>query len=300
MDFLSVADVGREGLDALLATAAAAKSDPAFFAGRLEGKTIGLFFEKPSLRTRASSEVAALRLGARPLVLKQDEVGLGSRESVADVARVLDRYFDLLALRVFHHADLESIADHAEAPVVNLLSDLEHPCQAVADLQTLAEHRPLDGAVIAYVGDGNNVCHSLMLAAAPLGVTVRVAAPAGHEPRSEVLDAARGTAAPGTDVVVTDDPVAAVEGADAVYTDVWASMGQEDEAEARKRLFTPYRIDRSLFERAADDAIFLHCLPAHRGDEVTDDVMDHERSRVFDQAENRLHAFVSVLVHLLG
>lgn len=300
MDFLSVADAGREGLAALLATAAAAKTDPEFFAGRLAGRTVGLFFEKPSLRTRASSEVAALRLGARPLVLKQDEVGLGSRESVADVARVLDRYFDLLALRVFHHSDLEAIADHADAPVVNLLSDLEHPCQAVADLQTLAEHRPLDGSVIAYVGDGNNVCHSLLLAAAPLGVTVRVAAPAGQEPLPGIVAAARAAAAPGTDVVVTDDPAAAVEGADAVYTDVWASMGQESETEARKAVFTPYRVDESLFGLAADDAIFLHCLPAHRGDEVTDGVMDHARSRVFDQAENRLHAFVAVLVHLLG
>ncbi|MDX1690634.1 MAG: ornithine carbamoyltransferase [Acidimicrobiia bacterium] len=300
MDFLSAGDPGPDGLADLLDRARAAKADPGALGGRLEGRTVGLFFEKPSLRTRVSSEVAALRLGARPVTLKQDEVGFGSREAVRDVARVLDRYVDLVAMRVFRHGDLLEVAEHAGAPVVNLLSDLEHPCQALADLQTLQEARPLEGAVLAYVGDGNNVCHSLLLGGPPLGVTVRVAHPAGHAPDAAVVERARRAAAPGAEVVVGEDVEAAVRGADAVYTDVWASMGQEAEAAERRLVFEPYRVDERVFGLAGGDAIFLHCLPAHRGDEVTDAVMDHERSRVFDQAENRLHAFVAVLDRLLG
>jgi ornithine carbamoyltransferase len=233
-----------------------------------------------------------------PLVLKQDEIGLGRREAVADVARTLDRYLDVLAFRVFRHSDLDTVAAHAEAPVINLLSDLEHPCQALADLQTLAEHRPLEGSVVAYVGDGNNVCASLMIAGAATGVTVRVASPRGFEPASEVVARARALARPGVEVVIGNDPEAAVRGADAVYTDVWASMGQESEAAARRELFAPFQVDEALFDLAAPDAIFLHCLPAHRGEEVTDGVVDHARSRVFDQAENRLHAFKALLLHV--
>jgi len=300
VDFLRVADPGREGLAELLSLAAAVKQDREATRGALAGIRVGLFFEKPSTRTRVSCEVATTDLGGVPVVLKQDEVGLGSREAVEDVARVLDRYLDVLAFRVFHHRDLETIAANAEAPVVNLLSDLEHPCQAVADLQTLAEARPLDGAVIAYVGDGNNVCTSLMIGGVAMGVTVRVAAPPGYQPSEQALAAARSVAAPGAEVVVTDDPAAAVTGADAVYADVWASMGQEAEAEARKLVFDSYRIDERLFGLAAPEAIFLHCLPAHRGAEVTDGVMDHPRSRVFDQAENRLHAFKALLLRIAG
>ncbi|HEX9977499.1 MAG TPA: ornithine carbamoyltransferase [Acidimicrobiia bacterium] len=298
MDFLRVSDLGAGGLRAVLDQAAAAKRDRAAVRGTLAGLRVGLFFEKPSTRTRVSCEVAITDVGGVPVVLKQDEVGLGSREAVADVARVLDRYLDVLAFRVFHHRDLDTIAANAEAPVINLLSDVEHPCQALADLQTLAETRPLDGAVMAYVGDGNNVCASLMIAGAAMGVSIRVAAPAGYQPPADVVTAARAIAAPGVDIVVTDDPVAAVGGADAVYTDVWASMGQEAEASARRALFQAYRVDERLFAKAAPAAIFLHCLPAHRGDEVADGVMDHERSRVFDQAENRLHAFKALLLHL--
>jgi ornithine carbamoyltransferase len=298
MDFLTVGDLDRAGLAAVLATAARVKRDRDAVAGSRRGLRVGLFFEKPSTRTRVSCEIAATDLGAVPVVLKQDEVGLGKREAVSDVARVLDRYLDVLAFRVFHHGDLDTIAAHAEAPVINLLSDREHPCQALADLQTLAEHRPLDGAVIAYVGDGNNVCASLMAAGAAQGVTVRVAAPPGYEPDAAMIAAAEACAAPGVDVVVGNDPAAAVRGADAVYTDVWASMGQEAEAAERRKLFTPFRVDEALFGLAAPDAIFLHCLPAHRGEEVTDGVVDHIRSRVFDQAENRMHAFKALLLHL--
>jgi len=300
MDFLSVTDLGREGLAEVLAGAAAVKADPARVAGRLSGKKVGLFFEKPSTRTRVSCEAAVIDLGAAPLVLKQDEVGLGKRESVADVARTLDRYLDVLAFRVFRHGDLVSVAEYAQAPVINLLSDLEHPCQALADLQTLAEARPLSGASVAFIGDGNNVCHSLLLAGAMSGVSLRVASPPGYEPAEAMVAQARRVAAPGVTISVGNDPAAAVRGADAVYTDVWASMGQEAEAAERRRLFEPYRVDERLFSLAGPQAIFLHCLPAHRGDEVTDGVADHERSRIFDQAENRMHAFKALLLHVAG
>ena len=300
MDFLSVTDLGAAGLAEVLATAAAVKADPAPVAGRLAGRKVGLFFEKPSTRTRVSCEVAATDLGAVPLVLKQDEVGLGKRESVADVARTLDRYLDVLAFRVFRHGDLVSVAEYAQAPVINLLSDLEHPCQALADLQTLAEARPLSGASVAFIGDGNNVCHSLLLAGAMSGVSLRVASPPGYEPAEAMVAQARRVAAPGVTISVGNDPAAAVRGADAVYTDVWASMGQEAEAAERRRLFEPYRVDERLFSLAGPQAIFLHCLPAHRGDEVTDGVADHERSRIFDQAENRMHAFKALLLHVAG
>jgi ornithine carbamoyltransferase len=300
MDFLSVTDLGAAGLADVLATAAAVKADPGQAAGRLAGRKVGLFFEKPSTRTRVSCEVACADVGAVPLVLKQDEVGLGKRESVADVARTLDRYLDVLAFRVFRHGDLVTIAAHASAPVINLLSDLEHPCQALADLQTLAEARPLAGASVAFVGDGNNVCQSLLLAGAMTGVSVRVASPPGYEPPPGVVARAAALAAPGAAVEVGNDAEAAVRGVDAVYTDVWASMGQEAEAAERRRLFEPFRVDERLFALAGPRAIFLHCLPAHRGDEVTDGVADHERSRIFDQAENRMHAFKALLLHVAG
>jgi ornithine carbamoyltransferase len=300
VDFLSVTDLGSEGLARVLAVAAAIKADPGPVAGRLAGKKVGLFFEKPSTRTRVSCEVAAADLGAVPVVLKQDEVGLGKRESVADVARTLDRYLDVLAFRVFRHGDLVTVADHADAPVINLLSDREHPCQALADLQTLAEARPLAGASLAFVGDGNNVCHSLLLGAALTGVSMRVASPPGYGPAPEILEQARTLAGPGVEIEAGEDPAQAVRNADAVYTDVWASMGQEGEAAERRRLFEPYRVDEALFALAGERAIFLHCLPAHRGDEVTDGVADHERSRIFDQAENRMHAFKALLLHVAG
>lgn len=298
MDFIRVSDLGVDGLRAVLDTAAAVKLDPEPSRGRLAGRRVGLFFEKPSTRTRVSCELATIDLGGVPIVLKQDEVGLGSREAVEDVARVLDRYLDVLAFRVFRHGDLETLAAHAESPVVNLLSDLEHPCQALADLQTLEESRPLEGAVVAYVGDGNNVCNSLMIAGAAMGVSVRVASPGGYAPPDAVVAQARAIATGGAEVMITEDPEEAVSGADAVYADVWTSMGQELEATQRLEVFEPYRIDDELFSRAGSEAIFLHCLPAHRGEEVTDEVMDHPRSRVFDQAENRLHAFKALLLHL--
>jgi ornithine carbamoyltransferase len=299
VNVIKVGDLGAQGIAEVIDLAARVKRDRASVAGALQGARVGLFFEKASTRTRVSCEVAVADLGGTSVVLKQDEVGLRSRESVEDVARVLDRYLDLLAFRVFDHRDLDTLAAHAEAPVVNLLSDLEHPCQALADLQTLAEARPLDGATVAYVGDGNNVCNSLMIAGAAMGVMVRVASPGGYEPPAWAVEEARAVGG-AESIALTDDPQAAVRGADAVYADVWTSMGQEEEAEARRATFAPYRVDEALFGIAAPTAIFLHCLPAHRGEEVTDGVIDHERSRVFDQAENRLHTFKALLLRLLG
>lgn len=296
MDFLHVDDLSRDELSAVLTTAERVRTDPASVTSALNGMGIGLFFQKPSTRTRVSTELASSQVGAIPVVLGQQEVGLGTREAVKDVAGVLDRYLDLIAMRVFDHQDLVEVAKHAQAPVVNLLSDLEHPCQALADLHTIRQHRSTQGTVIAYVGDGNNVAHSLMVGATMLGMEVRLATPHGYEPAPSYVEKARSY---GT-VVVTNDPVEAVTGADVVYTDVWASMGQEAEAAERNRLFTEFQVNGSLFERANSEAIFLHCLPAHRGSEVTDDVVDHPRSRVLDQAENRLHTFKALLLHLLG
>jgi ornithine carbamoyltransferase len=298
-DYLETTDLGADGLRDVLRLAAASKQDPTAYAGRLRGRKVGLFFEKPSTRTRVSCEAATVDLGAHPVVLKADEVGLGKREAVEDVARVLDRYLDVLAFRVFDHHNLETMAAYAAAPVVNLLSDKAHPCQAAADLQTIAEHRPLEGATVAYIGDGNNVCHSLMLAGAMVGMEVRVAGPAGYEPDAAVTEQATSlAAATGGAIRVGNDAAEAVRGADVVYTDVWTSMGQEDEAAARQALFAPFRVDLALFAEAAPDAIFLHCLPAHRGEEVTAEVLEHGRSRVFDQAENRMHSFRGLLLHL--
>jgi len=284
VDFVNVADLGTGGFSEVLELAAAVKADRSSVAGSRPGINVGLFFEKPSLRTRVSCEVAASDLGMVPYV--------------KDVGAVLDRYLDVLALRVFDHRNLETIAANADAPVINLLSDREHPCQALADLQTLAEARPLEGATVAFIGDGNNVCNSLMIAGAMMGVSTRVAGPVGFAPPDEMVAAARTASGDRAEIVITDDPAEAVRGADAVYTDVWASMGQEDEAAARKALFEPYRVDEDLFGLASQDAIFLHCLPAHRGDELTDAVADHERSRIYDQAENRMHAFKALLLHL--
>jgi ornithine carbamoyltransferase len=293
---LSIADIEPGQLRAMVALAATVKSDPASVAGALTGRAIGLFFMKQSVRTWVSCDVAAIQLGVHPIVVRNEQVGLGTREAPEDVGRVLERYLDLLGMRVFDHSDLEKIADAVSIPVVNLLSDREHPCQAIADVQTLAEQRPVEGSVLAYVGDGNNTCNSLMLAAAMAGASVKIATPPGYEPDQRLLAEAHRYA----QVVVTNDPKEAVADADAVYTDVWASMGQESEAAERQQLFAPYRVDLALFESAKSDAIFLHCLPAHRGQEVTDEVIDHARSRVYDQAENRLHSFKAILLTALG
>lgn len=263
----------------------------------MEGQGAALLFEKPSGRTRHSTEMAVVQLGGHPIYVRPDEVGIDERETAEDVARTLSQFHAALCARVFDHAVLERMAGAASVPVVNLLSDRAHPLQAVADLLTLLDDGGLDGRTVAWVGDFSNVARSLALAAALSGIGLRVAAPDGFGPTA--ADRARVTALGGT-VEVTDDPAEAVAGADAVSTDTWYSMGQEDEAAERRPTFAPYRVDAALMARAAPDAVFLHCLPAHRGEEVTDEVLDGPASRVWPQAANRLHAARGVLAWLLG
>ena len=264
----------------------------------LAGRAVALLFEKPSLRTRSSTEVAVVQLGGHPVSMRGDEVGLGTREPAADIARVLSRHHALLAARVFEHAKLVELAAASAVPVVNLLSDDAHPCQALADLLTLRRHfGGLVGLTVAYVGDFNNVARSLSLAAALVGAELRVACPPGYGPAAADLDAA---AALGGSTTVAASAKEAVAGADAVYTDVWASMGREGEAEQRRAAFAGFTVDEALMDAAAPEAVFLHCLPAHRGEEVTAAVVDGPRSLVWDQAENRLHAARGLLLWLLS
>jgi len=267
----------------------------------LSGKQIVLFFEKPSLRTRLTFEAGINSLGGSSFFVDQTQSRLGARESLSDVAHNLERWIDGIVLRTFAHETVTTMAQHACIPVINALSELEHPCQAMADMLTLQQHfGDLRGVRLAYVGDGNNVANSLMLAAASLGASISVGTPRGYEPDVAITEAARElAAASGASVSVVNDPIEAVAGADAVYTDVWASMGQEDEAADRSKIFAPFQVDQKLFSYAAKHAVFMHCLPAHRGDEVTAAVIDSPRSVVFDQAENRLHVQKSILVLLL-
>jgi ornithine carbamoyltransferase len=309
-DFLTVADADGPTLERILQLAAALKRerDAQVDAGAspvrdfLHGRTVALLFEKPSLRTRASFEVAVHELGGNSLPMWDFEIGLGKRETVADTGRVLARYAHAIVLRTFAQSNLEELAEAADVPVVNALSDHEHPCQALADLLTLKEHvGDLKGRTLTYLGDGNNVAHSLLLAGAIAGLNVRVGHPEGYAPDAGVVARARELAVDtGAEVVVTTDAEQAAKGADALYTDVWASMGQEAEAEQRKALFADFQVTPDLMGVAADQAIFLHCLPAHRGEEVHEAVIDGPASRVFDQAENRLHAQKALLAVLLG
>jgi ornithine carbamoyltransferase len=265
---------------------------------RLPGRTLALVFEKPSLRTRVTFEVAMVHLGGAAVYLGAQEIGLGRRESPADVARNLSRWVDAIAARVFAHGTVQELARHASVPVINALSDLEHPCQALADFFTLWERGlDLSRIRIAFVGDGNNVCHSVLLLAAIVGTSVTVAAPPGFEPDARVVEECRRR---GGRVTITTEAREAVEGADVVYTDVWISMGQEQERERRLEAFQRYQVNERLLRFAGSRAVVMHCLPAHRGEEITDEVLDGERSAVLDQAENRLHAQKAVLLHLLA
>jgi ornithine carbamoyltransferase len=300
-DLISIQDFSPDELACALELAASMKARPADFRGILAGKQIVLFFEKPSLRTRLTFEAGINSLGGASFFVDQTHSRLGVREPLSDVAHNLERWIDGIVLRTFSHETVTTMAQHASIPVINALSELEHPCQAMADMMTLQEHfGDLRGARLAYVGDGNNMAHSLMLAAAALGMSISVGTPKGYEPDTEITAAAYEIAErSGATVLVTNDPVEAVAGADAIYTDVWASMGQEGEAAERARIFAPFQVNQKLISYAAQDSLFLHCLPAHRGDEVTADVIDSPRSVVFDQAENRLHIQKSILVLLL-
>ena len=300
-DLISIRDFQPDELACALELATAMKLRPADYRGTLVGKQIVLFFEKPSLRTRLTFEAGINALGGTSFFVDQTHSRLGARESLSDVAHNLERWIDGVVLRTFAHETVTEMARHASIPVINALSELEHPCQALADMQTLQEQfGDLHNVRLAYVGDGNNVAHSLMLAAASLGASISVATPAGYEPHADILSAAEKIATvSGSKVKVTNDPVEAVEGADAVYTDVWASMGQEEEATERRNIFMPFQVNQKLFSKAAKHAVFMHCLPAHRGDEVTAAVIDSPRSVVFDQAENRLHIQKAIMVLLL-
>lgn len=267
----------------------------------LKGRTLGMIFQKPSTRTRVSFEVGMYQLGGYPLFLNAGDIQLRRGESIGDTARTLERYLDGIMIRTFDQKDVEELAFFASIPVINGLTDHVHPTQALADLMTVEERKgKLAGLKLAYVGDGNNVAHSLLHACAKTGINMVVACPPGYEPDSVVLEEARCDAArTGACLEVIHDPVAAVKGADVVYTDVWASMGQEAEQEARKKVFAPYQVNRELLSHAGPDALVLHCLPAHRGEEITDEVIDGPQSAVFDEAENRLHMHKAIMALLL-
>ncbi len=268
----------------------------------LAGKTLGMIFQKPSLRTRVSFEIGMLHLGGHALYLSPHEIQLGARESVPDVARVLSRYVDGIMARVFAHSDVETLAGFASVPVINGLSDYSHPCQGLADLLTVYEKRgKLKGLKLVYVGDGNNVCHSLLFGGALAGMHVVAATPPGYEPKKAAVEKGLALAAnTGAAIEVEHDPHTAVRRADVIYTDVWTSMGQEAEGAERAKVFAPYQVNAHLVASASPDVLVMHCLPAHRGAEITDDVIDGPHSVVFDQAENRLHAQKAVLALLMA
>ena len=299
-DLLSSSDLNGEQTQALLQLAADLKAGSSSF--DLGGKTLGLIFSKASTRTRVSFSVAMARLGGQTIDLNPQVSQVGRGEPVADTARVLSRYVDALAIRTFAQGELEEYAHWATIPVINALTDLEHPCQALADYLTLQEvFGAVEGLTLSYVGDGNNVAHSLMLCGALLGVNVRIGCPVGFEPDAAVLEQSRRLAAArGSEVVVLHEPVAAVRGAHALYTDVWASMGQEEEKAERQRAFAGWCLNEELVAEADPSAIVLHCLPAYRGLEISAGAMEGSSSRIFDQAENRLHAQQALLAALLG
>ena len=299
-DFLSIGDLSRKEIEGLIEQARRMKNRKP--ARLLSGRTLALLFEKPSLRTRVSFQMAMYQLGGYSIYLSPEEVGLGKREAVADVARVLSRYIDSIAARTFSQETLRILAGHTSVPVINALSDLEHPCQALADLLTIYEKKgKLSGLTLAFIGDGNNVANSLLLAASLVGMNFHLACPPGYEIKKEVVSKGRKSAAlNGSQIHFTNDPGKAVKGADVVYTDVWVSMGQEAERDKRRRDFSGYQVDDRLLDLAGRNVLFMHPLPAHHGEEISSGLLDDPRSVVFDQAENRLHAQKALLVKLLS
>jgi ornithine carbamoyltransferase len=301
-DFLSLHDLTISELESLLDLAAEVKANPAAFAGALEGTTAALIFEKPSLRTRVTFDVGLHQLGGHAIYLAPGDIALGKREAVADVARNLSCWVDVLIVRTFSQTHLEEMAAAASIPVINALSDLLHPCQALADLLTLREWKGrLGGLRVAFVGDGNNVAMALAHGAAKTGVHLTIASPSGYEPDASILIQALADAAmTGAQIRVVHDPSEATHDADAIYTDVWASMGRENETELRRKVFAPYQVNSELMALAKRDALFMHCLPAHRGEEVTDQVLDGPHSVALEQARNRLFAHKAILLALLS
>jgi len=300
-DLVTILDLSREDIETVFETTR--KQKPLARAHELShshpNRTLACIFHKPSLRTRVSFEVAIAQLGGNSLYITDREIGLGSRESVEDVARVLSRFVDGIMIRTFDHSHVEKLAREASVPVINGLTDLSHPCQILADLFTVQEHLGgIEGRRIVYVGDGNNIAHSWINAAALLDFSLVICTPRDFEPDPSIIEKAKAKGH--LDLTISHEPAEAVEDADVLYTDVWASMGQEDEAAERAKVFQPYQVNEALVEKAKDEVIVLHCLPAHRGSEITDEVMDGPHSRVFDEAENRLHVQRALLFHLMA
>jgi len=301
-DFLSLHDITISEMEALLNLAEEVKAHREAYVIVLQGKMAALIFEKPSLRTRVTFEVGFEQLGGHAVYLAPGDIGLGKRESVRDVARNLSRWVDVLIVRTFSQKLLEEMAFEASIPIINALTDLAHPCQAIADLMTLREAKgELKGLHLVYVGDGNNVAHSLAHAAGKVGLHLTIACPPGYQPNADILTEARAEAAStGAEIAVVHDPKEALSTADAVYTDVWTSMGQEKENEERQRVFAAYQVNEAMMDMAPPGALFMHCLPAHRGEEVTDEVLDGPQSVALEQAENRLHAHKAILMAVLA
>jgi ornithine carbamoyltransferase len=300
-DFLSIRDFSPQQIRRFLDLGLRVKATPAAYSHSLTGKTLAMIFEKPSLRTRVTFDVGIQQLGGFSVYLSPAEINLGKRESVYDVAKNLERMVQGIMIRTFAHEIVEQMAEYASIPIINGLTDYSHPCQALADYLTILEiKKKIAGLKIAFIGDGNNVAHSLMFAGAQLGADVWVATPPGYEPKPDAIRWAQERAAQtGGTCTVTHNPKQAAANADVIYTDVWASMGQEAEADTRRKLFLPYQVNAELFARAKNTAIFMHCLPAHRGDEVTNDVIDSRRSVVFQEAENRLHVQKALMLELM-
>ncbi len=302
-DFISLHDYSKEELTKLLELAIKLKAENKKGIAHpiLAGKTLGMIFTKSSTRTRVSFEVGMTQLGGYPLFLSANDIQLGRGETIYDTAKVLERYLDGIMIRTYDHSDVLELAMHANIPVINALTDLLHPCQVLADLQTIYEHKgKLEGLKFAYIGDGNNMANSIMYGCAKMGIDCAIATPSGYEPNSQVTENAKADAKiSGSELIITQDPQEAIKNADIVYTDTWVSMGQEAEKEERIKIFMPYSINKELFAHAKEDAIFMHCLPAYRGYEVTQDVIDGPNSVIFDEAENRLHAQKAIMATLM-
>lgn len=300
-DLVSIKDLTARDIEDIFNLTDKLKKDKTKFSRALSGKTLVLLFQKPSNRTRVSFEVGMHQLGGNSIYLGPDEINLGVRESIQDVAKTLSRYVDAIVLRTFEHKNVLELAKYSDKPVINGLSDFSHPCQALADIYTVREKlKSIKGKTLTYVGDGNNVCNSLLYTSAKVGLNMNIGAPEGYGPKNTVLKEARGFAkSNGASINLFNNPAQAVKGADVIYTDVWVSMGQEKEARQRKKIFKEFQVNKNLLRLAKKNALIMHCLPAHRGEEITDEVIDSRNSIVFDQAENRLHIQKAILIKLL-
>jgi len=300
-DLVSIKDLTTRDIEDIFNLTDKLKKDESKFSRVLAGKTLVLLFQKPSNRTRVSFEVGMYQLGGNSIYLGPNEINLGVRESIQDAAKTLSRFVDAIVLRTFEHKNILELAKYSDKPVINGLSDFSHPCQALADIYTIREKlKNIKGITLAYVGDGNNVCNSLLYTSAKLGLNMNVGTPRGYEPDKSVLKEARGFAkSKNASINLFNNPTEAVKGADVIYTDVWASMGQEKEVQERKKIFREFQVNKNLIKFAKKNALIMHCLPAHRGEEITDEVIDSKNSIVFDQAENRLHIQKAILIILL-